>query len=407
MKSTSSFKSIIIGFLILFCCSNLTVVKAYSQTREQLYENFIAKADSLSHAGKIDDAEVAYKQALIFNKNSVEAFVALGKIAHVKHNSEEEQSWFKRALEIRPHNREILSYFENPKLRADVQTADSLLALKQLKEAGKIYKRVLKKNSDYVPAIIGMGKVAFERKKWKDAKKWFSKVLKHDPQNATARQYLLKNPNSKSVELIARANKFRRDGNYKKAKKMYKNALKVYPNAQRAFNGLGKIAFEEKNYGDVKNWYGKIVKIEPGDLESNYCLGVAYRETGKSKNLLIKKIQFGKSKKYLNRVIEGDSTYKDIYYQRALLERWKRNWIKAVEYGKKQISLKPEDYKSYVGLFELYQLFLRHKNKREISAYLNRHQDDWTNLIFADYYSQRKNTRKANYYYKKDRKSVV
>ncbi len=409
MKSTSFSKSIISGFLIVFCCSNLTISKAYSQTREQLSTKFISKADSLSRAGKVDNAELAYKQALIFNKKSVEALVALGKIAHLKHDSENEQRWFKRALEIQPHNREILAYLDNPKLRAEVQAADSLLSLTQLKAAERIYKGVLKKNSDYVPAIMGMGKVAFEKKKWKNAKNWFSKVLKHDPQNETARQYLLKNPNAKSAELITRADKFRQDENYKKAIKMYKNALKLYPNAQRAFSGLAKIAFEEKNYGDVKKWYGKIVKIEPDDLESIYSLGIAYRETGKTKNLLIKKIQFGKSKKYLNMVIEKDSTYRDIFYQRALLERWKQNWIKAVEYGKKQIMLKPGDYKSYVGLFELYQLFLRHKSKNQISAYLNKHPDDWTNLIFADYYRQKKNTSKANYYYKKllvDSKSV-
>ena len=55
-----------------------------TQHQSDAYHKVLQKADSLRTTGKLKDAEIAYRQALILNKNSAEAFKGLGKIARVE-----------------------------------------------------------------------------------------------------------------------------------------------------------------------------------------------------------------------------------------------------------------------------------------------------------------------------------
>lgn len=382
------------ALLLLVVCTPLP-----AQTNEAYYKKILIKADSLARGGNMQEAVMAYRQALVFNNHSMEACLGLARIYEKSGKHDEAKKWFRKVLEIDPENSEALNFFNDPELIQKTAQADSLLGKRKHKDAEKLYKEILKKNNAYIPALMGLGKIGFRRKKYKDVKKWFRKVLQIAPENEEAQLYLLRNPDPRIDGILEKAQAYRDKGDLKKAVKAYKKALKVYEGCYQAFRGLAEIAFEKKDYGDVKDWYGKILEILPNDLDANYSRGVAYRETGKTKNYLIKKIQFGKSRKYLDKTIELDSTFKDVYYQRALLERYKENWIAALDFAKKQLRVHPDDFKSTVGLFKLYRLFIFHSTNSKVETYLRNHRDDWTNLILAENYRHRKKFKKAEAFY--------
>ena len=101
-----------------------------------------------------------------------------------------------------------------------------------------------------------------------------------------------------SFPIVRQADSLRTAGNYEEAEDVYKKALKIYKGCFQASRGLGKIYFEKQNWARVKDWYKQILEVQPGDLEAGYCLGIAYREAGKTDKHLIKRLHFGKSKKY-------------------------------------------------------------------------------------------------------------
>jgi len=401
MKPSISITTVVLTLLCVAGLWHTYVPHAAAQTRAQSYRLFLSRADSLLQLKKLQEARVAYKQALLFNRESVEALAGLGRIAQARHDWENAQEWFYKALALQPNNQTVLDYLENPELKAEVVRADSFLAKHELKAADEIYRTVLKMNKNYIPALAGRGKVAYEKRNWQHVKEWFVKVLKIDPDNETARLYLTTNPSPEAMAHIKRGEEFRLVGEFKKAEKAYRKALKAYAGSSGAFRGLGRIAVARRKYDHIKEWFKKIAEIHPDDLESRYELGVAYRETGKSQNYIVKKIQFGKSKKYFEQVIAADSTYRDVFYQRALLERWKRNWSAAIAFAETQVRLKPDDHKSRVGVFKLYRLFLRNKRRAEVEAYLKSHPGEWTNLMLAELYRLLEDYRRADSYYTK------
>ncbi len=180
-----------------------------------------------------------------------------------------------------------------------------------------------------------------------------------------------------SFLIVRQADSLRTAGNYEEAEDVYKKALKIYKGCFQAFRGLGKIYFEKQNWARVKDWYKQILEVQPGDLEAGYCLGIAYREAGKTDKHLIKRLHFGKSKKYFEGVIKIDSSFKDVLYQRGLLERHKKKWFEAVHWGELQLAYKPDLVHVWVGLFKLYRLLLKNKGERQVAKMLITEGGDW------------------------------
>ncbi|MFQ6114275.1 MAG: tetratricopeptide repeat protein [bacterium] len=375
--------------IILLGVSNYPT-SAQTPSREEIYESFLQKADSLRISGRLDEAEFAYRQALAFNENSVDALKGLGRIAYQKKDWPGYRKWFNKVLKINPEDQEAMYFLDNPKLQSLLEKADSLRAEKEFEEAEDYYEKALKIGQEPLQAYIGLGKIAYEQRDWKNIKKWFKKVLKIEPENADANYFLTTSPNPDVVPIIQKAERYRQEANNREAEKAYKQALRIYEGAFQAFRGLAQIAFEKQNFGAVKDWCKKIVEVQPFDLEANYYLGIAYRESGKTKNKLIKSMQFDWSKEYFDTVMDVDSSFQDVLYQRGLLERWKENWIEAVKWGRRQVNLKPELIQANVGLFRFYRLFLVHKNDKEVEKWLRSHIGDWSTYFLGEFYRCKK-----------------
>lgn len=200
-------------------------------------------------------------------------------------------------------------------------------------------------------------------------------------------------PQMPSVEpLLQKADSLFAAGDYKAAGEAYKDALDRDSASIPALRGVGAVAFAKEDWGAVKDRNRDILKLKPDDQSGNYYLGIAYRESGKFKALLLRKKDFGTSEKYFKSVIKADSSFQDVLFQRGLLERQRENWIKALKWGYRQIALKPDLVGAQVGLFRLYRLFLVHEKDREIKKWLKSRKDDW-----AEYFAGEQDRRKKRF----------
>ncbi len=186
--------------------------------------------------------------------------------------------------------------------------------------------------------------------------------------------------------LMARADSLIQLGEYKQAEKLYKEALKIDPKSIEGARGLSKVAAEKIDWDEVKKWNKKIVQVNQNDVEANYYLGVAYRETGKVSGFIFKKKDFQKSEQHFNAVIERDPNFEDIFYQRALLERWKENWEEAIGWNQKQLDRKPQLAQAQVGHFKFYRLFLIHEDENKVLKHLQDEESDWAVYFLGEWH---------------------
>ena len=157
--------------------------------------------------------------------------------------------------------------------------------------------------------------------------------------------------------LLHKADSLRAFGDFKQAQKIYKEVFRFDSSSLPALRGLARIAFSKADWGKVKNWNNKLIKINPNARDAHYQLGVAYRETGRFKALLLRKLDFGKSQEHFDTVIHADSSFQDVIYQRGLLERYRHQWTRAIAFGHLQVDIKPGLAHAQTGLFKLYRYF--------------------------------------------------
>lgn len=168
------------------------------------------------------------------------------------------------------------------------------------------------------------------------------------------------------------------------ATKNYQAALKIEKNNSRALTGIGKIAIAQKNWSDAGDAFQTVLDNDPDNPEANYYRGIAYRETGKFKALLLRKLDWKKSEQHFKKVIARDSLYQDIIYQFAILERYHENYIGAILLGQRQIQLRPDLIEPQVKLFRLYRYFITHTKKNQALNWLRQQDNDHANYASAE-----------------------
>lgn len=186
------------------------------------------------------------------------------------------------------------------------------------------------------------------------------------------------------------------NGEYKAARKFFKKALKKNKQSLPALRALSKVEVKLENWGDLKSWSDKILKLRPNDISANYYHGIAHRETGKFKATFLRERDFGKSERFFDAAINQDSLYKDVLLQRALLERRREKWQPAILYGHRQIKVKPDLPEAQIGLFKLYRLYLIHGDKNRVLRWLRALNRDWADYFVGEYFRINENPEAAD-----------
>ncbi|RMD96796.1 MAG: GWxTD domain-containing protein, partial [Calditrichaeota bacterium] len=182
-------------------------------------------------------------------------------------------------------------------------------------------------------------------------------------------------------ESIAKAESLLVKNDLKVAKKFYKAALKKDKNNVAAYIGLGKVEMARDKWPGAGEYFGRALKRDPDNFEAHYYRAICYRESGKSKALLFRKIDWDKSKKYFQWIIDRSKNYRDVLYQFALLKQYRRKYPEAIALAQEQIQLRPDLADARAGLYRIYRSYIRNKKASEVEAWLL--QQPWPQARFA------------------------
>ena len=176
--------------------------------------------------------------------------------------------------------------------------------------------------------------------------------------------------------LILRGDSLFRTGNSKAADNTYKNILRIDAYDTLALQRLGRIAYIDEDWGKSKDFFGKILEKYETNSHAHYFMGIAYRESGKYKALLLRKLDWDKAKKHFEAVIEGDSLFRDVVFQYAILLRYRDKYEQALAMAHRQIRLKPELTAPQVKIFRIYRYFITHRDEKAIHRWAVQQQTD-------------------------------
>ncbi|UCF63193.1 MAG: tetratricopeptide repeat protein [bacterium] len=175
-----------------------------------------------------------------------------------------------------------------------------------------------------------------------------------------------------SDSLIHKAMTLERAQDYKSAEKLYKQIVADDPLYHQALTGLGRIAVFEEEWYDALEKFEKALSEGGDSLESRYYLGICFREIGKAKAWILQKLDFRQSEKHFEQVILQDSSYQDVLYQRALLERYRDNYENAIMLCQAQIRWNPRLHEPQLKLYRFYRYLITHRSVEESYAWLSR-----------------------------------
>jgi Tfp pilus assembly protein PilF len=158
-------------------------------------------------------------------------------------------------------------------------------------------------------------------KKFKEAKKLYSEILKIKPDHANVLNNL--------------GEIFRAEGEIAKAKICYEKAIEANPNLASAFNNLGLIYSKNKDKFKAKDLFIKAVDLDSNFANPNYNLGIIYKELG----------DYKKAKIFYEKVIKINSNHADTYNNLAIIneelgetQNARKNYNKAIEINPKHIN---------------------------------------------------------------------
>ncbi|MBN2411209.1 GWxTD domain-containing protein [candidate division KSB1 bacterium] len=133
---------------------------------------------------------------------------------------------------------------------------------------------------------------------------------------------------------------------------------------------IGQIEAEQGNWGEVKDWMSKALKIDPNDVLAEYYLAIGYRETGKYKAWLLRNRDWNRAQNYFQSVIDKAPTFKDIFYQNSILARYMDQYQEAVRLAEKQMEITPDNIQVEKSLNQYYDLLLFYENDKVVRDWL-------------------------------------
>ena len=111
-------------------------------------------------------------------------------------------------------------------------------------------------------------------------------------------------------------------------------------------------------------------KIDTSQLQVFYDKALRNREKGKSKALILRKLDWDRSEKYFQKIMQIDSTYKDVIYQYALLLRYRKKYEDAIQILWKQLRIRPDLIHPRVELFRFYRYVITQRKYKDAIKWL-------------------------------------
>ncbi len=178
-------------------------------------------------------------------------------------------------------------------------------------------------------------------------------------------------------------------GKYDQAAKWLRKAADKPPDQVDKLLLLARCYVGQNEWGDLKSCMKKLELLKPEDLHIPYYLGMAFRESGKFKAFILRDLDWNKSDTYFTHTIETDSSFKDVLYQYALLQKYREKYFDAVVWAEKQRRFHPDDYTAMVGLHRFYDYLLFHESETVAQWLAQRTDLAYGRLYLGDHYRRK------------------
>jgi tetratricopeptide (TPR) repeat protein len=216
-----------------------------------------AMAQGLQHfqAGRLGDAEAAYRQILAQNPSHADALGMMGKIAYQAGRAEVAAALFSRAAAIQPT---ATAY-------CDLGTA--LAAMRKLDEAIAAYQEALLRRPDDHLSLNNLGHVLLQKNEPRKAAAAFGKVLALRPDDPQVHNDL--------------GNALRAAGALDDAIRHYRQARTLAPDLPESHNNLGAALFEKKDLQASESACRGALQLRPDFPQALVNLGNVLSASGK------------------------------------------------------------------------------------------------------------------------------
>ena len=199
--------------------------------------------NALKDQGKLEEALEAYKKALSIKSDYVEAYLNIGNALKDQGKLEEALEAFNKALSIKSDYAE--AYFN---------MGNALHDKGKLEEAIAAYKKVLFIKPDYAEAYLNMGNVLKDQEKLEEAIKVYNEVLTINPGYAKA--------------YLNMGNALHDKGKLEEAIESYNKALSIKPGYAEAYLNMGNVLKDQEKLEEAIKAYNEALLIKPDYAEA-------------------------------------------------------------------------------------------------------------------------------------------
>ena len=210
-------------------------------------------------AGRIEDAEHAYREAIRIDSKNIRAMTNLAFLLERAGRFEETEEIYKAILDIAPHLAQVW-YFYGYLLQYD---------LKRYEDAERAYRSVIEIDPDDAFSWSNLGDLfARHLNRYEEAEKAYRRAIEINPDNAL-------NWGSLGFFLYVYSEK------YDESEKALRKAIDLDPDLVLAWGGLGFLLEDFEQYTEAEEAYKRVLEMNPKDSIIMAYLGDLYRKTGR------------------------------------------------------------------------------------------------------------------------------
>ncbi|MBV6477683.1 MAG: Lipopolysaccharide assembly protein B [Ignavibacteria bacterium] len=193
----------------------------------------------------------------------------------------------------------------------------ALLNTGSIKQAENEFQKALKKDSEGIGALKGMGDLYSKKKDYTKADSYYDKAIKVEPENLDL--------------MLAKAKNLTVAGKIDDALNVLALAKTVGSESPEIYVGLGDAYYYRRAFKPAEENYQKALKLKSGNAKAFYGLGmIAFRER-----------EFNNALDYFNKAITSNPNFADAYLEKGRLLYFNENYDEALKTFEKYAQLQP------------------------------------------------------------------
>jgi tetratricopeptide (TPR) repeat protein len=280
-------------------------------------QNLFAEACRHHQAGRLQEAEWAYRQFLAVNPRQPDAWHLLGIIAHQRGRQATAVELIGPAIGLRD---DVPVYHNNLGI--------ALGKLGRFGEAVTHYKRALTLKPDFVDAHFNLGNAFQEQGELDEAIAHYHRAIAFKPGYAEAHNNL--------------GNGLKQQGKLGEATAHYQLAIAFKPDYAEAHNNLGIALREQGELDEAIVHYQRAVALKPGSAEARTNLGNGFKQQG----------NYGEAIAHYRRAIALKPDFAEAYHNLGIAFEEQGQFDEAQRASEKALELAPRNGRYYRQLFD-------------------------------------------------------